>query len=344
MDTEYLQLPNFEAWKWDYTEFPLSATIEAQINFCIQAGILAPNTHNTQPWLFNVSGNHLQIFPNLEYRLAQADPHNKMLYISLGCCIANIESAANYGKLSISIQSNPNAIRIDFKRDESASSSALAKVCPFITQRRSNKFPYSLKPVEENILQRFKEIGLENTSIKITSNGSDISEAAIQMGNAINLLAKNRKFARELAKWLKYSDTGDFDGMPAFVAGLNGTEAKAAKFALVHLPNALQMIAKKDVSLIEGSPAIGIVISNGDTITDWVNIGRVYELFTLTATKLGINSTPMHAIVDNPDGRKTLAKIFHLNQREHPHFFFRLGYSITVPQHTPRRGLDRVLI
>lgn len=344
MTTEYLNQPNYEAWNWNYRAFPRNGTSQDQIVFCIKAGLLAPNTHNSQPWHFKIIDNVLTIQPDPKHRLPQADPQDKMLFISLGCCLQNIECAANYGGLSTIEHISDAGILIEFTPDQNAAESTAASLCPQITRRVSNKLPYSPTPIPQSVLELLRARSVPGAEIHIVSDKDKILLASKQMELAVRKLAKNRNFAFELSHWLKLGNTKDFDGMPAFVAGLTDKQAIAAKFALEHIPGAMNAIASKDGSLVATSPAIGVISSTGNTTFECVNVGKAYELLALTATQEKISSAPMHAIVDNQDGRVALSQIFGLSKHDHPQFFFRLGYSNTVPKHTPRRGIDRVLL
>jgi len=68
------------------------------IRYFVQYGVLAPSTHNTQPWRFEVDNNVLRITPDHARSLPQADPTTRNLFVSIGACIENIIVAAQaYG-------------------------------------------------------------------------------------------------------------------------------------------------------------------------------------------------------------------------------------------------------
>src|SRR5260221_413928 len=95
--TNYLQSQdNYLAWSISEKEFPKESTIEEKIRFFTRFGILAPSTHNTQPWKFKVQKNSLFIYPDLSKKLPFGDRTDKNLYISLGCCLENISKTSLY--------------------------------------------------------------------------------------------------------------------------------------------------------------------------------------------------------------------------------------------------------
>lgn len=50
---------NYKAWEVREIDFPSSGTIEEQIRFLLNYGVLAPSIHNTQPWIFEIKNNEL---------------------------------------------------------------------------------------------------------------------------------------------------------------------------------------------------------------------------------------------------------------------------------------------
>jgi hypothetical protein len=55
---------------------------------------LAANGHNTQPWKFAIKDNAIEVHPDYSRRLPVVDPHDRELWISLGCSLENLLVAA----------------------------------------------------------------------------------------------------------------------------------------------------------------------------------------------------------------------------------------------------------
>ena len=55
---------------------------------------LAASGHNTQPWKFAIANNAIDIHPDFARRLPAVDPHDRELWISLGCALENLLVAA----------------------------------------------------------------------------------------------------------------------------------------------------------------------------------------------------------------------------------------------------------
>lgn len=336
-----LNLPNYSAWNWDYKKFPRKENIEDKIKFFIESGILAASIHNTQPWKFEIQNNSLHIFPNWKYKLAYADPSGKNIFISIGCCIANIECvAAYYGFESEVMLSNQIQSPIRIKFIEGPSNKDLAGLCPYITRRYSNKLMYLDKPIPREILSKLNNIRVLDRRVVVIENKQTIHAVAeLQEKSVMNV---SGKFTQEIASWVRNNNSKSTDGMPGFVEGFSPGMAKIGKFMLGYFPwFFVKMLAKKNKLLIKNSPAIGLISSSARNINSAISIGRAYERVALTAISLGINCTPMHAVIEDKDNSQKLKKLLKL--KKNPEFLFRLGYSDNRPYHTPRRSINSFL-
>lgn len=339
--------PNYQTWDWDYKSLSLKEPIEKQIKFFIKAGILAPSTHNTQPWKFLIKENKLTIFPDNDRRLPIIDPQNQALYISLGACVENIMIAAKYYGYEPTAglkfrQNNHLVIEMMFKtRKRRKTESNLA---PFISQRFSNKLEYSDREIKPDLLEQLEEIREGSVRVKITSGKTQLKMAAQLLETATAELTGQPFFTQELANWMRTNNTKLEDGMPGFVVGFSQKQSELVKIILPKLPIASKIIAKKDRGLLLSSSGFGVIYTNKLTPQFWLDAGRVYERFVLSALVYNIHCTPMHSIVENKKTNSKLGQILNLAKTINLMFFFRYGYSKTKPYHTPRRSVIDVMI
>ena len=62
--------------------------------YMMEQAVKAPSGHNTQPWLFRVQKDRIQILPDMSKSLPAVDPDNRELFISLGYATENLCIAA----------------------------------------------------------------------------------------------------------------------------------------------------------------------------------------------------------------------------------------------------------
>jgi hypothetical protein len=96
--------PAYEPWKDWKTESeegagPLSLVASA---------ILAANAHNTQPWLFVVNPNKIDLFADTKRNIGTIDPYLREMYEGLGCALENSVLAAEAKGYSYNLKLMPN--------------------------------------------------------------------------------------------------------------------------------------------------------------------------------------------------------------------------------------------
>ncbi len=335
--------PNYQAWNWDYKRGKSLKGYKAIMKYCIEAGILAANIHNTQPWNFKIIDNTIELRPRWEYHLPYADPSGRNLLITLGCCITNIEVAAAFcGYRTIIKTSNTQirktTVKLIFERNFFVKN--LHNLCRFIPHRFSNKYPYDSTSIPLQNQTRLSGLRVGNSKIFLRQDDIVRKKSATLTQKAVIILGKQITFAKELAQWLRTTDTKADDGMPGFVAGLSNIQTIIGKFVFNNIPGALAILALKDKKLILSSPMVGVITSSGNTPTEFIDVGRLYQLMAVTAISMNIHSTIMHAVVENLNTNKELAEVFKLREDEKIQLFFRMGYSSIAEYHTPRRHLS----
>lgn len=80
--------PAYQPWH-DWREAALDGPLAI-----VQAGILASNAHNTQPWRFQLSEERLAVFADHDRHLGTFDPFRRELALSLGCAVENMVHAS----------------------------------------------------------------------------------------------------------------------------------------------------------------------------------------------------------------------------------------------------------
>ena len=80
--------PAFAPWSdWNQPQTGMLALV--------RAGILAASPHNTQPWLFSVHDNQIEVFADTSRNTGGLDPFLRELHIGMGCALENMDIASH---------------------------------------------------------------------------------------------------------------------------------------------------------------------------------------------------------------------------------------------------------
>ena len=76
----------------------------------VAAGVIAANPHDTQPWLFAVSDDAIEIYADTSRNLGAMDAYFRELHLGLGCAIENMLTAAGANGYAAQLETAPGSL------------------------------------------------------------------------------------------------------------------------------------------------------------------------------------------------------------------------------------------
>src|SRR5262245_66630038 len=76
-----------QPWTVSEAGYPATGQPSEKLRFLLRYAILAPSGHNTQPWLFRLRDQRLQVYAERARALPVVDPEDQELTIS---CVASL--------------------------------------------------------------------------------------------------------------------------------------------------------------------------------------------------------------------------------------------------------------
>jgi len=334
---------NYAAWTVDPDSFPYTGSLASQIEHLLRYAVLAPSTHNTQPWVFaSASEGELMISPNYAKALPEADKTGSGLYFSLGCALMNIMIAANHFGLNvrhsvITVGSDQTHLKLEFipipgHTRESAGEISMLHA---IQMRRSHKLPFKNGQVSTELIARVSGLRYGDAHLNIATDKAAIHELAELHFEATMTFADKPKFSKEVSSWMRPNHTGKYDGMPGFTFGLPAPLALLAKTMASLSPKSVGVVAKRDRRLIRSASGLGLISTLSQTPESWINAGMLYQHVGLIFVTQNVLLAPKAAAIQSGNGEK-LNKVFLTN--DYPQLYFAFGYGDDVVRHSPRRG------
>ncbi len=368
---------SLQAWDVKESGFPANSSQEDRLAFLLQYAILAPSSHNSQPWKFNVSEDKISIYADETRWLSVADRDQRELYISLGCALENLVVAAEHFGYICNVTYFPGqqdlVAELRLKSSSQLPTDANSFLFPAITSRQTNRHPYEDRLISAADL---------NALYKAAANGSSPHQESLHWqslpGQIQAPLPGAAVFLREdpatrdrfqqlsvQADRVQYSDADYKAELGHWLSlggmGPTGLQAKAAQLAVLFLDMGPDQMAK-DAQLINSTPYIGFVCTekwdlNGmndanqtesiGTKISALMAGRAFERFWLAATALGLSLHPMSQALEVQETKEQLSQLImptisgEMSQVQQT---FRLGYAQAPGDHTPRRPMQDVLV
>src|SRR5215469_13918562 len=83
---------------WDVCEadFPSTGPPAEQLRFLLHYAVLAPSGHNSQPWLFKIDEDTVELYADRSRALPVVDPDDRELTISCGAALLNLRVALRH--------------------------------------------------------------------------------------------------------------------------------------------------------------------------------------------------------------------------------------------------------
>ena len=323
------------------------SNIYAQISdfeFMVEQAIKAPSGHNTQPWLFKINESNIEIHPNFDKSLTVVDFDNRELFITLGCATENICIAASHKGYESSVSvNNSGVIKINLTKQDLINSNHLFKQ---IAIRQTNRSIYNGNMIPEDTIQMLKSINIEpNINMYFYKNGTQEFDSIanyVFRGNTIQM--QDKAFKEELRNWMRYNKKHQDktnDGLSYAVFGAPNLPLFIVKPIMAKAINEKSQ-NKGDKKKIESSSHLVLFTTKGNTIEEWVSLGRTLERFLLKSTESGI----INAYLNQPNEIRYLsiemAKTLNI-ANEYPTILLRIGYGNKMP-YSKRKDIKDVIL
>jgi len=338
--------PHLAAWTLSQEQLDPRASLEDKLRFALRYAVLAPSSHNSQPWHFIVDSDGLTLCADRARALPVVDPFDRELLISCGAALFNLRVALCQLGLAFAITLLPSAadpdvlahLRIvpDAPRDLT-----LLPLFDAIKKRVTNRTPFADRPVPPEVQQRLRAAGTaEGADVICVDSAAGRERLAELIAQADLVQFHDPRFRRELASWI-HSSRRD-DGMPALSAGV----PVLLDAAVPIVTSAIRTfdlgggMAAAHRTLVAGSPLFLCLATGTDDAPAWLATGQALERVLLTAADEGLSASYLNQPIEVSELRARLIEPADSNLT--PQLLLRIGYGEPV-EHSPRRPMAEVV-
>jgi len=309
---------------------------ESTVTTWLEAATRAPSIHNTQPWLFGIGPDGIEIHADVTRRLPAIDGRGRAMHISLGAAIANLRIAVRHsGRTATAVllpePSRPlhvASVRLGGPHQVDEEDRELYSA---IARRRSNRSPFDNRvPARKDLEALEAAAGTEHAVLGIADTAERDTLLSLARTTE-NRMHKEPAYRDELRRWTTDDPYRD-DGVSVETVG-----PWSARTALPLRDFAADReIPGRATAEFEREPTLATLWTPGDAPRDWLVAGIALERVMLEATSRGIETCPFTQPLEDPDLRDLLRRDDLVAQA-----VIRLGYGPAAPP-TNRRPLDEV--
>ncbi len=320
--------------------------------------ILAPNPHNRQPWLVDLSEpGAITLYADTDRLLPETDPNNRQITVGLGCFLELLVMAGAEDGYRVEVDPFPlgaNPEKLDkapIARMKFAQDPAVRRDPLFVNvlKRRSLKEPYDLeKPVADTILAELRAVVRQGVGTGATNQPDKVA--------ALRTLT-HEAMAIEIDTPRTYQESVDLFriGKAEVEANPDGIDFTGTMFEAMRITG----LFTRETAVDKNAPAyqggIDAVMANCDTAMAYVwlvtetnsriaqlNAGRDWLRVNLAATRAGVGIQPMsQALQEYPEMRDHYQRCHRLLDAKDGtvQMLGRLGFAPAVPP-SPRWPLE----
>ena len=306
----------------------------------VRYATLAANSHNTQPWRFDLLPGAIVIRRDGSRRTPVADPDDHHLWASLGCAVENlVQAAAAFGqRATLGLAGDRIVVQLD------ATAAQRTPLFEAIVQRQCTRADYDGSAVSAADLRALEEAahapGLRLIVITDKPRVENVVEFVAQAASA---QMQDPRFVTELKQWVRFSSAealASRDGLFSHVGG-NPVLPRwlgSLMFGFVATPKGE---SDRYARQIRSSSGIAVFVSERSEPASWIEAGRAYQRFALQATALGLRNAFVNPPVEMAVLRSQFGSWLDLGGAR-PDFIVRFGRGPVMPR-SLRRPLAEVI-
>lgn len=351
--------PAYEPWStWSNDTGPSRLRL-------VRSAILAANPHNTQPWLFSVTGAGIDVYADSRRSLGAIDPYLREMYIGIGCALENLLLTSAHDGYATALTLTPDAgnpahaAHVELA-SAPASGSALYQAIPL---RHTNRGLYdTARPLPQEVLRELAEIGAADLpEIKVLwfSGQLDRRRVGELIVAATEAFIADREQSSESARWFRSSwqDVQRLrDGITLDAQALPPLMNAAAKIlppVAKEKADAFWLQATRERHVATAAAFGLLAVPDAQDNRMRLRGGRLWQRMHLWATTRGLAMQPLNQMSERAERERQLgirpnfgAALAELTGTPSLQalMLFRVGYPLSNAGVSPRRDVNSVLI
>jgi hypothetical protein len=321
----------------------------------VGAAVLAASPHNTQPWIFAIGTDSVDVFVDAARGTGTVDPFRREQHIGIGCAIENLVLAGQARGLQAGVTLLPDGPAGPRMAAITATAGQPAHdpLYDAIGDRHTNRGPFEARAVPPELLNALAD----DPQVHWIADPGPRATLSRLLIDAAAALCADEQQSRDNFAWFRAADDDiqrHRDGLSLGGQGFGPLKLAVAKLLPASSRADGDQFWLKQTTEVHTATAAayGVITSRTpDDRTAQLSAGRLLERIHLTATSRGVALHHMNQITERIDRERstgstpTFAPRFAelLPGGQQPLLTFRVGYPVRKSAPSPRRGAAQVL-
>jgi len=325
----------------------------------VAAALLAANPHNSQPWLFRITPEEIELRADLERSLGTMDGLLREMWIGLGCAIENLVIAAVANGREAAVELLPEAddgtlvARIRLSPSEPRDS----ELYDAIPNRHTNRGPYAESGVAG--IEELLRGEMDSKELSLTFHEDEEGKQRVKAGiiDATVALLADEEMSEDSHRWYRHTaEEIDLyrDGTTLDATGNGATLRHFGK--ITARPSAERAgdywLANIKQNQLSGAGFVILASRDRNDRRQQLEIGRAYQRMHLRATSVGLAMHPHNQMAERQDREEVRGIEPEFSDRLAElvtpagfgaQMIFRIGVPWDEALASPRRGLLEVV-
>jgi nitroreductase len=322
-------------------DFPAHGPRAAQLRFLLGYAVLAPSTHNTQPWQFALHDEVVDLYADYRRVLPGVDARGRELIISCGVALFYLRLAALHFGAAAAVEPFPAGSESELLArvslgEPAAPTAAEEQLFLAMGQRHTHRQPFSRWSVGQALRDALQAAAAqEGAGLTLVQDSSPRWDVTDMVAEGDRRQWADPQFRQDKAAWVRLPPGTQPDGIPGTHLGPGDLAAAAAR----DMPPG-EAQARQDRPLVANAPLLAVLSTREDTRRDWLTAGEALGRVLLCAAAAGVTASFLNQPIQVDTLRSELRAL--VGDEGYPQVLLRLGYGQAIPP-TPRRPVEDVL-